>query len=185
MSSQPMASAVNYPYPFEVNVANYVQVKLDHTNYSLWKKLMLNLITSHQLVGFVDGTIEPPLLPSPEEEQNQEQHRLWMRSDGLVKGWIFATVTEEILLKKVRLKTAGEHEEVLSSPHESGEILPELVSLTTAREVWIALENIPTRSIFAPSKSESSFKSGFVAVELGDSSFRSRDCSAGGWRLML
>ncbi|KAH7840754.1 hypothetical protein Vadar_021125 [Vaccinium darrowii] len=164
MSSQPMASAVNYPYPFEVNVANYVPVKLDETNYSLWKKLMLNLITSHQLVGFVDGTIVPPPLPSRKEEENQEQHMLWMRSDGLVKGWIFSTVTEEILLKKlkkVRLNTAGEHEEVLSSPHESEEILPELVSLKTAREVWVALEN----TLAAPSKSESSVDEAVIESE--------------------
>ncbi|KAH7841778.1 hypothetical protein Vadar_034260 [Vaccinium darrowii] len=105
------SSATNYPFPSEVNVANFVPIKLGLENYDVWKKLMLNLIESHRLVGFVDGTIQPP-----EEEQNEDAFWSWKRSDGLVRGWIFVTVTEELL--------------------------PELVSLKTAEEVWNELQEI-------------------------------------------
>ncbi|KAH7866820.1 hypothetical protein Vadar_025438 [Vaccinium darrowii] len=126
------SSTVNYPFTSEVNVANFVPLKLDPSNYLEWKPLMLNFIEINRLVGFVDGTIQPPPLPSPkaEEEQSQEQYRSWKRSDGLVRGWILVTVTEEILLKVVGLKTA--------------------------RNVWVALEQMlifsPPESIDKPAK---------------------------------
>ncbi|KAH7844158.1 hypothetical protein Vadar_024973 [Vaccinium darrowii] len=115
------SSAVNYPFPSEVNVANFVPIKLgapSDSDYSVWKQLMLNLIESHQLEGFVDGTIQPP--PFPLEEHKLEEYRSWKRSDGLVRGWVFVTVTEEIL--------------------------PQLVNYTTAREAWIAIEESVTPS---------------------------------------
>ncbi|KAI8554052.1 hypothetical protein RHMOL_Rhmol05G0067500 [Rhododendron molle] len=45
------------------------------------------------------------------KQERREEERMytgWKRSDGLVRGWILAMVTEEILLQVMHLETAGE-----------------------------------------------------------------------------
>ncbi|XP_058215892.1 uncharacterized protein LOC131326970 isoform X1 [Rhododendron vialii] len=62
-----------------------------------------------------------------EERKEREEHRTytgWKRSDDLVRGWILATVVEELL--------------------------PQVMNLVTAREVWIKLGKILTPA-FQPS----------------------------------
>ncbi|XP_075082487.1 uncharacterized protein LOC107771055 isoform X2 [Nicotiana tabacum] len=85
-----MAEAGNlYPYPSTLNIANFVTVKLsDSSNYSIWKAQMLCLLECQELVGFIDGTYQPPLL---------DNYLKWKRSDRLVKGWILGSLTEDML----------------------------------------------------------------------------------------
>ncbi|KAH7849454.1 hypothetical protein Vadar_018176 [Vaccinium darrowii] len=113
------SSAVKYPCPLEVNVANFVPIKLGLKNYCVWERRMLDLIESHRLRGFVDGTIQPP-----RKEDDEEAYWSWKRSDILVRGWIFLVVKERMQRKLVRLETAREvwiaiHEILGSSDHES------------------------------------------------------------------
>ncbi|KAK4352462.1 hypothetical protein RND71_027980 [Anisodus tanguticus] len=97
----------SYPYPSTLNIANFVTIKLSNSsNYSLWKAQMICLLESQELVGFLDGTFIQPLL----------DYLKWKRSDRLVKGWIFGTLTEQMLQN--------------------------VVEKVSARDVWLELEEI-------------------------------------------
>lgn len=120
-----------------VNVANFVSIKLcGKSNYIPWKTQIVCLLQSHDLFGFVDGTIRFPLLtiapgdgdddddePEEEEEKGEEMgidedYLQRKRSDGFVKGWIFGSLSDELLQDKAVHK------------------------LDSAREIWLVLEEL-------------------------------------------
>ncbi|KAL7617238.1 hypothetical protein Lser_V15G03368 [Lactuca serriola] len=85
-----------YPYPSHVHAASFVSVKLSSkTNYSMWEEQMKCLLESHDMLGFIDGTIK------------KGKHRGWNRSDKLVKGWIFGSLSEDAMATVVGLDTAN------------------------------------------------------------------------------
>ncbi|XP_010321575.2 uncharacterized protein [Solanum lycopersicum] len=127
-----------------VNVANFVSIKLcGKSNYIPWKTQIVCLLQSHDLFGFVDGTIRFPLLtiapgdgdddddePEEEEEKGEEMgidedYLQRKRSDGFVKGWIFGSLSDELLQDKAVHK------------------------LDSAREIWLVLEELysPTSQV--------------------------------------
>ncbi|KAF3779859.1 hypothetical protein EJ110_NYTH40510 [Nymphaea thermarum] len=59
-TSPSFVMAAKYPYPSNVNVANFVSIKLSHKNYLLWKTKMLGLIESQDMMGFIEGQISIP-----------------------------------------------------------------------------------------------------------------------------
>ncbi|CAI9267766.1 unnamed protein product [Lactuca saligna] len=90
-----------YPYPYTANVANFVSVKLSgHEKYQLWKTQMLCLIEGHGMLGFIDGTLEPPPETKPDNAQ------WWRRSDALLRGWILGSLSDDVLSSIIGLKTA-------------------------------------------------------------------------------
>ncbi|CAH1439428.1 unnamed protein product [Lactuca virosa] len=85
-----------YPYPSHVHAASFVSVKLSSkTNYSMWEEQMMCLLESHDMLGFIDGTIK------------KEKYRGWNRSDKLVKGWIFGSLSEDVMATVLGLDTAN------------------------------------------------------------------------------
>lgn len=120
-----------------VNVANFVSIKLcGESNYIPWKTQIICLLQSHDLFGFVDGTIQFSLQTiapgdddgdEPEEEENEEKGEEMgneedklqrKRNDGFVKGWIFGSLSDQLLQDKAVHK------------------------LDSAREVWLVLEQL-------------------------------------------
>lgn len=103
--------------PSTVNVGNYVTVKPSMKgddriiNYKIWKKQMLCLLQSQDVVGFVSGEITPP----PEENEDDEEQKEWRRTDGLIQGWILGSIGKDAL------------HAVWEKP--------------TARDIWLKLEN--------------------------------------------
>nr|KAJ0197465.1 hypothetical protein LSAT_V11C700362810 [Lactuca sativa] len=90
-SSSSDASSL-YPDPFHANVSNFVSVKLSsERNYRLWEKQIGCLLKSYNLLGIVCEPITPDLIT---------------RFDGLVKGWIFGSISEELLDNVVELESA-------------------------------------------------------------------------------
>ncbi|KAI3825738.1 hypothetical protein L1987_07337 [Smallanthus sonchifolius] len=87
-----------YSYPYNVNVANFVS---GHDKYSLWRTQMLCLIEGHDMLGFIDGTLEPP------PETKPEKYQWWWRSDALIQGWILGSLTEDVLTSTIGLETAA------------------------------------------------------------------------------
>ncbi|KAL8214586.1 hypothetical protein R6Q57_004035 [Mikania cordata] len=86
-----------YSYPYTVNVANFLSVKLSgHHNYPLWRSQMLCLIEGHDMLGFIDGTLDSP----------PENHQWWRRSDALIRGWMLGSLTEDVLTGTIGFKTA-------------------------------------------------------------------------------
>ncbi|KAJ9558197.1 hypothetical protein OSB04_012811 [Centaurea solstitialis] len=108
-----------YPYPSHVNTSSYVSVKLsgtNDTNYLMWKAQMMCLVQSHDMVGFIDGTLKPrkPNVNSKKKANTilrriileADYYQEWKRSDSLVKGWIFGSLSQRVLVKVVGLDTS-------------------------------------------------------------------------------
>ncbi|KAL4564138.1 hypothetical protein LXL04_028190 [Taraxacum kok-saghyz] len=90
---------LNYLYASIANVSNFVSVKLaSDRNYHLWKTQMLCLMKTHNMVGLVDDTIVGPTASTNEIIMDQY--------DSLLKGWIFGSVTENVLAAVVDLVSA-------------------------------------------------------------------------------
>ncbi|KAF6142840.1 hypothetical protein GIB67_002704 [Kingdonia uniflora] len=77
-----------------------VSVKLSSHNYFLWKKQVLPILGSHNLLGYVDSTIPPPqrMITSQDgrEEINPEFLK-WETTDQMVMSLINSTLSEEVL----------------------------------------------------------------------------------------
>lgn len=99
------------------NVTQLVSIKLDTDNFLTWKSQSISLLLSTEHMGFVDGTIPCPAQFVTDAEGRavlNPAFRDWFRHDQSVRSWLFATVSQDVLL----------------DVHE----------LPTSREIWIALE---------------------------------------------
>ncbi|KAJ0736333.1 putative ankyrin repeat-containing domain, PGG domain, ankyrin repeat-containing domain superfamily [Helianthus annuus] len=147
-STQSPSSAIQeeaYSYPYTVNVANFVSVRLSgHDNYPLWRKQMLCLMEGHDMLGFIEGI-------RPETETKKHQ---WRRSDALTQGWILGSLREDVLTTTINFKTAKDiwlHLEKSygsSLPSQSGSI-PELKKETmrSTPPHWNSMPVLPDRSV--------------------------------------
>lgn len=117
---------VEYPFPAKVHVASCVTIRLNHTNYLLWKTQVESLLSSQKLLGFVNGRYQEPATTVEQRVGEEVQqvpnpaHESWFCTDQLVKSWIFGTLSDEALGR--------------------------VCALTTAHEVWLALANTYNRS---------------------------------------
>lgn len=67
-----MAYPVNpYPFPRNVHVISYVTLKLNSSNYLLWKTQFESLLLCQKLLGFVNGETTPPQATRIVEDQYQ------------------------------------------------------------------------------------------------------------------
>ncbi|KAL3623607.1 hypothetical protein CASFOL_032423 [Castilleja foliolosa] len=123
------STTTNPNYLATINVFNFVSSALsgdkNSNNYFSWKQQILCLIGSHELLGFIDGTIPPPQRPSKipsataDDGKDTNNNIVW-RTDRLVKGWILGALADPIL--------------------------QDVVNFTTARDVWLELEKMFTSS---------------------------------------
>ncbi|CAH1449313.1 unnamed protein product [Lactuca virosa] len=110
-----------YPDPFHANVSNFVSVKLSsERNYRLWEKQMGCLLKSYNLHGIVCEPITPDLIT---------------RFDRLVKGWIFGSISEELLDNVVELESAKAVWDKLQSIYCPTIMIPQKAETTTEAEV--------------------------------------------------
>nr|CAD1837421.1 unnamed protein product [Ananas comosus var. bracteatus] len=107
-----MTSTSKYPYPCNLNVANFVSLKLTTTNYLLWETQVLSLIESQDLLGFITGESKPPHHEVPSSDESSQiqnpDFTAWTRTDCLVKAWITGTLSEEVLGLVVGVKTSAD-----------------------------------------------------------------------------
>ncbi|KZV17518.1 hypothetical protein F511_38353 [Dorcoceras hygrometricum] len=92
-----------YPWPSTVNAANFISVKLCRNkddekrsikDYKIWKKQMMCLLQSQDLLGFIDGQIQQP-------GESMDEQNLWIRTDQLITGWILGSITGTDVLDSV------------------------------------------------------------------------------------
>uniref|UniRef100_A0A5B6ZP47 Retrotransposon Copia-like N-terminal domain-containing protein n=1 Tax=Davidia involucrata TaxID=16924 RepID=A0A5B6ZP47_DAVIN len=164
-SSYSSSSFSQYPHPLSmINVGNFVSVKLTRANYPLWEAQMRCLISSQDLLRFIDDPNEAP--PDPwidipvlddagylitmTEKENPE-YVAWRRADKLLKGWIIGSLSEDYFLG----------------------IAGTLVSESnTARDVWTKLA-ISSYSSFSQYPYPSKINVGnFVSVKLTYANYR-------------
>lgn len=148
-----MASS-RYPWPSTINVANFISTKLwfdqTSTNHKVWKAQMLCLIEGQDLLGFIDGTISPPETHrSAAGRSSNDNYLLWRRTDMLLKGWIFGSLSENMV--------------------------SEVFSYETSRDVWLYLEDkssyLSDQLQFHAQNLYARFWSGTVTHLLGNSKF--------------
>lgn len=104
------ASSSKYPYPANLNVANFVSLKLDSSNHLLWKTQVESLIESQELLGFITGATKPAEATDNEDGGNASTADMaaWTRTDRLIKAWITANLSDEALGTVVGLTTSFE-----------------------------------------------------------------------------
>lgn len=64
---------------------------LNGDNYSVWRRAMTMALNSKNKLGFVNGTIKPPL-----EETDPDSYAAWSRCNDMVHSWIINTLIPEI-----------------------------------------------------------------------------------------
>uniref|UniRef100_A0A1J3HPK9 Uncharacterized protein n=1 Tax=Noccaea caerulescens TaxID=107243 RepID=A0A1J3HPK9_NOCCA len=99
-----MAQALDsYPFPSNLHVDSSVTLKLNETNYLLWKTQFEALLRSQKLLGFVNGQVSSPpatvttVVNGVAVETPNPAFEAWNCTDQLIKSWIFGTLTEEVL----------------------------------------------------------------------------------------
>ncbi|KAJ9552002.1 hypothetical protein OSB04_016047 [Centaurea solstitialis] len=89
---------LKYLYASNVNVSNFVSEKLSSDdNYPLWKAQMLCLMESHEMRGIVDNLFDDP---------GATYYKTKKQYDSLLKGWIFGSLTPDVLRAVVHLQSA-------------------------------------------------------------------------------
>nr|XP_043633280.1 uncharacterized protein LOC122604452 [Erigeron canadensis] len=94
-SQVPTYNGTGVSQQYNPHPSHFVSIKLSsQTNYKLWKKQMMCLLEYHDMLSYVHhGTINP-----------MDQ---WNKSkDTLVKGWIFGTLSEDVLTTVLDLDNA-------------------------------------------------------------------------------
>ncbi|KAK9068987.1 hypothetical protein SSX86_013103 [Deinandra increscens subsp. villosa] len=119
LSSTSSSIAINegsqqYPYPSHVNAASFLSIKLSGTrNYVRWVEQMFCLVDAHDMVGFINGKLRKPLISNGSITKEalgafEAKYREWKRSDALVKGWIFGSLSEDVMGTVVGFETANQ-----------------------------------------------------------------------------
>ena len=60
MVSEPMASSLQSPLMLLSSMSNLMPVKLDNTNFIVWKHQLSSILRAYSMINFVDGTIQSP-----------------------------------------------------------------------------------------------------------------------------
>lgn len=109
--------STKYPFPSHVSVQSFVTVKLsDRGMFDLWKTQMLYLVESHDMLDFINVGISGSM--------DDDDYKLWKRSDALVRGWILGSLSEQAAIKVLR--------------HLKFELEPQMDF--TAKEIWDRVE---------------------------------------------
>ncbi|RVW88466.1 Retrovirus-related Pol polyprotein from transposon RE1 [Vitis vinifera] len=110
-----MASESSHLLPFNTLI-HMITIKLSSSNYLLWKSQLLPLLESQDLLGYVDGTLVPPPRFEPATSTTlSTKYLAWKAADQRLLCLLLSSLTEEAIAA--------------------------VVGLSTAREVWLALEN--------------------------------------------
>lgn len=81
------------------NIIHLVSIKLDHTNFLLWKSQFLAILCTHDLMGYIDGTLKCPpefIVVDQVSTANPEYHSS-IKQDQQLASWIMATLSESLL----------------------------------------------------------------------------------------
>ncbi|KAF3774214.1 hypothetical protein EJ110_NYTH53624 [Nymphaea thermarum] len=107
-----------YPYPYNLNIANFVTMKLNQTNFLIWKTQLLGLIESQDMTEFIEretATPEPIIKYVKEDGMVEEcvnpAYQAWRKSDRLLHGWITGTLAEEVMGTIIGLQTSKEEKQ--------------------------------------------------------------------------
>lgn len=106
------SSALNFQIPS-------INIKLDRTNYSLWRSTVLSALATFDLDEFVlapnppaetvpVATAAPPAGAAPINEAPNPEFELWKKRDAFVLLWLKSTLSERSLAIVARSMTSQE-----------------------------------------------------------------------------
>ncbi|CAL8085961.1 unnamed protein product [Prunus armeniaca] len=102
LSATPLASSmVSLP-----NISYVVSIKLDRTNYIIWKAQFLALLKSTGLIGYVDQTNPCPSQFTSDGVTPNPAYADWHKLDQQLLSWINSTLTPGVLSRVSRCPTA-------------------------------------------------------------------------------
>ena len=89
--------------------SSLVTLKLNQTNFLLWKSQVLPLVRLGIQHHFEKGR-EPYLkITIDDKEANNPAYTTWLNNDGLLTTWLLGTIAEEFLLNLDDTSTAYRH----------------------------------------------------------------------------
>jgi hypothetical protein len=86
-----------------LNVGNFITLKLNPTNYPLWREQALALAKSQELIGHHTDEEPSPTKYTTQDLTTNTEHSTpmlsneyisWRKSDRLLRGWIIGTLSE-------------------------------------------------------------------------------------------
>ncbi|KAA8535609.1 hypothetical protein F0562_030612 [Nyssa sinensis] len=107
------------PFSISPNLFHQLPVKLNSTNFLLWKTQFLPMVTGCGFEHYLDHS-EPVPLPVLADGSPNPAFKLWKRQDQLVLSWIVASVSEGVLPQLVGTPTASTAWNTLVSAYASG-----------------------------------------------------------------
>ncbi|XP_026417594.1 uncharacterized protein LOC113313085 [Papaver somniferum] len=84
-----------------------ITVKLDETNYSLWRAQFLPFLQGHDLDGHVIGETSCPT-PTLAADLPNPAYLSWIKQDELLVSWLFSSLTLVVFYHVHRLTTSKE-----------------------------------------------------------------------------
>ncbi|KAG9450551.1 hypothetical protein H6P81_010516 [Aristolochia fimbriata] len=90
------------------NITHHVSIKLDRDNYLRWQQQFLPVFNSQSLMGFVDGSIKPPLKYSATDSTTvTSKFTQWYALDQTIQNWIVAILFNAAIGQKIGLTSAS------------------------------------------------------------------------------
>jgi hypothetical protein len=90
-------------------IINYISIKLDESNYLLWRSQFVPILVANDLYGYVDGSVTPlqTTIKSTEGKVIPNPNFLsWRKVDQFVLSCMNATLTQGILAQTLGHSTA-------------------------------------------------------------------------------
>ncbi|KAF6171589.1 hypothetical protein GIB67_018113 [Kingdonia uniflora] len=108
-----MASS-SFTVPSLGSITHLLNVKLERSNYLVWRSQFLPILRVHDLEGFIDGSLScPPEMFSPSSQGKEgdvlkanPEYTTWMKRDQLLLSWIISSLSENVLAHAVSLSTS-------------------------------------------------------------------------------
>ncbi|KAH6776917.1 hypothetical protein C2S51_008229 [Perilla frutescens var. frutescens] len=96
-----------------------ISIKLDDTNYLLWKQQVMAVIEGFGLEKFLVGEESPPkkFIPgtSSDDVIENPEYVSWCKQDRLIVSWLLSSTSESVLVGRVGLTRAREIWETIES----------------------------------------------------------------------
>ncbi|GFP85557.1 hypothetical protein PHJA_000699400 [Phtheirospermum japonicum] len=78
-----------------IAVHHHLPIKLTQTNYSSWRAHLIALLTSHDLLGYINGSFKKSSLLPDGSNATAVSH--WVPQDNLLLAAIFSSLSQDIL----------------------------------------------------------------------------------------
>ncbi|GAV70717.1 UBN2_3 domain-containing protein, partial [Cephalotus follicularis] len=77
------------------NIHHFLSIKLNASNYLIWRSQFLALLRGYDLLSYVDGTTQPPPMQLDDGSPNPP-YILWHKQDQLLLSWLLSSLTESV-----------------------------------------------------------------------------------------